>query len=111
MIGRQAMQAPWIFADINHYLITKTHLPEPSLHDKSKILLGLLEELYAFYGNSHGVRIARKHLASAIKPLPEGKQFWQKINRIEDAHKQYTMTKNFFNTCARFLIYDESQEK
>lgn len=100
MIGREAIRSPWIFSDINHYLATGTHLPEPSLQEKSKILLGLLNELYSFYGPSHGVRIARKHLAQAIKPLSGSEQFWKKINRIDDAQQQFTMTQDFFNSCS-----------
>ncbi len=100
MIGRGAMRSPWIFSDINHYLATGTHLPEPSLQEKSKIILGLLNELYSFYGSSHGVRIARKHLAQVIKPLSGGEQFWKRINRINDAQQQFTMTQNFFNSCS-----------
>jgi len=100
MIGRKAIQSPWIFADINHYLSNGTHLSEPSLQEKSIILLGLLDELYSFYGKQHGVRIARKHLAAFIKPLSGGEQFWKNINRISDAHQQYTLTKDFFNACA-----------
>lgn len=96
MIGRAAVQSPWIFADINHFLATGTHLPEPSLQTKSKIILGLLDDLYSFYGESHGVRIARKHLVAAIKPLPGGEQFWKKISKIDNAHQQFTMTQLFF---------------
>ena len=95
MIGRAAVQSPWIFADINHFLATGQHLPEPSLAAKSKIILGLLDDLYSFYGKSHGVRIARKHLASIIKPLPGGAQFWKKINQIDNAHQQFIMTEFF----------------
>lgn len=100
MIGRKAIQSPWIFADINHYLATGSHIPEPSLQEKCELLLGLLNELYSFYGKSHGVRIARKHLLSAIKPLSGGKQFWNEINQVKDAHTQYAMTEKFFKACA-----------
>lgn len=96
MIGRAAVQAPWIFADINHYLATGKHLPEPSLQKKSMIVLGLLSDLYAFYGESHGTRMARKYLASIIKPLSGGELFWKKINKITSAQQQFTMTQNFF---------------
>ncbi|MCU7835001.1 MAG: tRNA dihydrouridine synthase DusB [gamma proteobacterium symbiont of Taylorina sp.] len=99
MIGREAIKSPWIFSDINHYLATGTHLPEPALAEKSKIILGLLDELYSFYGSSHGVRIARKHLAQIIKPLSGGDIFWQKINRISNAQQQYSMTQDFLNNC------------
>ncbi len=95
MIGRAALQSPWIFSDINHYLATGEHLPELSLPDKSKIILGLLDDLYSFYGKSHGARIARKHLCATIKPLPGGEHFWKKISRISDADEQFKITRHF----------------
>ncbi|MCU7940502.1 MAG: tRNA-dihydrouridine synthase [gamma proteobacterium symbiont of Bathyaustriella thionipta] len=99
MIGRAAVQAPWIFADINYFLATGNHLPEPSLQRKSETVLGLLKDLYSFYGETHGTRMARKHLLSMVKPLPGGEQFWKKINKITNAQQQYTMTYDFFNAC------------
>ncbi len=96
MIGRAALHSPWIFADINHFLATGKHLPEPSWQDKSKIVLNLLDDLYSFYGKSHGTRIARKHLCATIKPLPGGEHFWKIVNRISDAEQQYKMTRFFF---------------
>lgn len=99
MVGRAAVQAPWIFADINHFLATGQHLPEPSLQKKSEIVLSLLNDLYLFYGESHGTRMARKHLAAIVKPLSGGEQFWKNINQISDAQQQFAMTLDFFNTC------------
>lgn len=99
MIGRAAVQTPWIFADINHFLVTGKHLPEPSLQKKNEIVLGLLSDLYSFYGKSHGTRMARKHLASIVKPLPGGDYFWKKVNKITEAQQQFAMTCDFFNTC------------
>jgi tRNA-dihydrouridine synthase B len=100
MIGREAIQSPWIFSHINHYLATGKHLPKPTLQDKSELILGLLDDLYSFYGATHGVRIARKHIASTVKPLSGGELFWKKINRVSDARQQFTMTQNFFSACA-----------
>jgi len=98
MIGREAIKSPWIFSEINHYLATGTHLPKPTIDEKGKIILGLLDDLYSFYGQSHGVRIARKHLVQIIKPLPGGETFWKKINRISDAQQQFSMTQDFFKS-------------
>ena len=98
MIGRAAVASPWIFSDINHFLVTGNHLPEPSLQTKSIIILGLLNDLYSFYGELHGVRIARKHLIATVKPLQKGELFWKKVSRVDDAHQQYTMTKHFLKS-------------
>ena len=100
MIGRKAIESPWIFSDINHYLKTGTHLPEPSLPEKKELILCLLDELYRFYGFAHGTRIARKHIAATIKPLVGGQQFWKEVNRVNDAQQQFAMTEAFFDRCA-----------
>ena len=100
MIGREALRAPWIFSDINHFLATGTHLPEPTIIEKSKIILGLLEDLYSFYGPSHGVRIARKHIVQIIKPLTGGDIFWKQVNKVNSAQQQFSMTQDFLRSCA-----------
>jgi len=96
MIGRAALQTPWIFADINNFLATGKHLAEPSIRQKSDIVLNLLNDLYTFYGTTQGVKMARKHLKAIIKPLAGGASFWQDINQITNAQLQYEMTKQFF---------------
>jgi len=99
MIGRAAKNNPWLFADINHFLDTGKHLLPPSLHEKTEVFLELLESLYAFYGEQHGVKIARKHLAWTVKSLPDGEQFWQQVNCITDARQQLLMTQEFLTHC------------
>ena len=99
MIGRAAKNNPWIFADTNYFLNTGKHLSLPTLQEKYTVIVDLLKSLYAFYGDQHGVKIARKHLAWNIKPLPDGEQFWQQINRISDASRQLSMTQEFFMRC------------
>jgi tRNA-dihydrouridine synthase B len=63
MIGRAAQGRPWIFREVAHYLATGELLPEPGLEEVRDILLGHLENLYAFYGEYTGVRMARKHIS------------------------------------------------
>ncbi len=96
MIGRKALSAPWIFADINHYLNTGQHLSEPDFAERGQILLNLLNELYEFYGEAHGLRIACKHIAAIVKPLPGGEKFWKLINRINNASLQYSKIQKHF---------------
>src|SRR3546814_14287145 len=68
---------PWIFREIAHYLATGELLPEPEPAEVATILLGHLEQLYAFYGEQAGVRIARKHLGWYAKDRPENAAFRQ----------------------------------
>src|SRR5690606_26037007 len=63
MIGRAAQGCPWIFREIDHYLKTGRHLPEPSLKTIRDILIGHLDNLFDFYGEVTGSMIARKHVS------------------------------------------------
>ncbi len=97
MIGRAAQGRPWIFREVAHYLATGETLPSPSLVDISKILLGHLDHLHAFYGEQQGVRIARKHLGWYAKDRPENSAFRAVVNRAETAEAQSRLTRDYFD--------------
>ncbi len=67
MIGRAAQGNPWIFSQIDHFLKTGKQLDKPSTSDIHNTLLIHLEQLYNFYGDLSGVRIARKHIGWYFK--------------------------------------------
>jgi tRNA-dihydrouridine synthase B len=62
MLGRAAHGAPWIFGDMQYFLLHGRSAPERSRRELRDIMLTHLEAIYAFYGEETGVRIARKHL-------------------------------------------------
>ena len=96
MVGRGAQGRPWIFREIAHYLATGELLPEPTPAEVAEILLGHLDQLYAFYGEQQGVRIARKHLGWYAKDRPENAAFRQVANRAETAAEQRRLTRDYF---------------
>ena len=96
MIGRAAQGNPWIFRDIEQYLLTGQVPPAPSREEVKNTLLTHLEGLYEFYGEIQGVRVARKHLGWYCKPLPGGLSLWKRINKIESAKQQWYMARDFF---------------
>jgi len=97
MIGRAAQGRPWIFREIQHYLKHGEHLPEPAPQEVRDILTGHLSNLYKFYGEFTGVRIARKHISWYSKGHPNGAAFRQAVNRVESIEQQLSMINNFFN--------------
>jgi len=97
MIGRAAQGRPWIFREIQHYLQTGEHLPEPSPDEVRDILIGHLNNLYDFYGEFTGVRIARKHISWYSKGHPHGAAFRDAVNRVDTVDEQLQMTNHFFN--------------
>lgn len=96
MIGRAAQGRPWIFREIDHYLRTGEHLPEPSLTEVRDILCSHLRELYSFYGEFMGPRIARKHVSWYLQTLADSKAFRIQFNRIENAEEQHASVQQFF---------------
>jgi tRNA-dihydrouridine synthase B len=96
MIGRAAQGRPWIFSEINSYLKTGRLLPEPELDWVADILTQHVQQLYDFYGEYLGVRIARKHIAWYSKGHPEGAEFRNKINYLESPAEQLKAIKEYF---------------
>ena len=97
MIGRAAQGRPWIFREIQHYLSTGEKLPEPEITEIRNVLLGHLANLYSFYGEYTGVRVARKHISWYSKGQRNGAAFRQAVNRVETTTEQLQLTKDFFN--------------
>lgn len=97
LVGRAAQGRPWIFREIAHYLATGETLPEPPLREVRDILIGHLEHLHLFYGETSGVRIARKHLGWYAKDRPENTAFRAVVNRAETAEAQLRLTRDYFD--------------
>jgi tRNA-dihydrouridine synthase B len=101
MIGRGAQGRPWIFRDLNHFFTTGK-LPPPLANDKVRdIMLGHLDELYRFYGDETGVRVARKHLSWYCAGLHNSKEFRSQVVRADSASGQIRLTREFFCHLAR----------
>jgi tRNA-dihydrouridine synthase B len=98
MIGRAAQGRPWIFREMSHYLATGETLEPPSTSEVRDILLGHLDDLYAFYGEQPGVRIARKHLGWYAKDRAENAAFRAVVNRAESATEQVRLTRDYFDS-------------
>jgi tRNA-dihydrouridine synthase B len=96
MIGRAAQGRPWIFREIAHYLATGELLPPPPLAFVGETLLEHVRALHAFYGETAGVRIARKHLAWYAKDRAENAAFRAVVNQAETAEEQLRLTRDYF---------------
>lgn len=96
MIGRAAQGRPWIFREIEYFLKTGKILPEPAITEIRDIMLKHLDNLYRFYGEYTGVRVARKHISWYSKGQPGGASFRNAVNRVDTIKQQLTMTHDFF---------------
>lgn len=97
MIGRAAQGRPWIFREIAHYLKTGEHLAAPDIAEVKAVLLGHLAELYDFYGEYSGCRIARKHIAWYTKGLRSSNEFRQNMYKVENTADQAKVVESYFD--------------
>jgi tRNA-dihydrouridine synthase B len=100
MIGRAARGRPWIFRELNEFFQTgrkSTPLEKNIVRD---IMLDHLNDLYQFYGDVTGVRVARKHLTWYCAGLNNAENFRTQVVRVDSASEQIRLTRNFFGTHA-----------
>ncbi len=70
MIGRGAIQNPWIFQQIKHYLATGERLPRPTVLERTEVCLKHLKGSVAIRGEVRGTQNFRKYYAGYFKSLP-----------------------------------------
>jgi len=101
MIGRAAQGRPWIFREIAHFLATGERLAPPALDEVQGWLLDHLDDHYDLYGESTGVRSARKHLGwyALSLPLPPGEaaRFRGAVNAAQTMEEQRRVVEQAFD--------------
>ncbi len=100
MIGRATQGNPWIIREIDYYLKTGKYATQPDLHTKQQTILAHIEQIYQFYGDFLGLRIARKHIFWYLKHFnhAHSQQFWQTINQITHRKQQFKLLSDYLHT-------------
>ncbi|MDP2170688.1 MAG: tRNA dihydrouridine synthase DusB [Rhodocyclaceae bacterium] len=96
MIGRAAQGRPWLFREIEHFLATGAVLPAPTFVEIHTILRAHLADLYDFYGEETGVRIARKHISWYTKGIAGAAHFRHAMNQLDTVAAQLDAADEFF---------------
>ncbi len=110
MIGRAAQGRPWIFREIAYYLATGAHLPPPEVEEIHRVLVAHVHDLYSFYGEGTGLRVARKHISWYTKGLAGSAAFRCAMNQLQTCGEQLAAVNEFFGALAgygRRLTYVE----
>ena len=112
MIGRAAQGRPWIFREIEHYLKTGTHLLPPTVEEIHTVMLEHINDLYGFYGELAGMRVARKHISWYTKGLAGSAAFRHHMNTLDTIDLQQAAINDFFaelKTKNERLVYAEPE--
>ena len=96
MIGRAAQGRPWIFREIEHFLKTGTHLLPPTVEEIHSVMLEHVNDLYGFYGEIAGMRVARKHISWYTKGLAGSASFRHNMNTLQTIELQQAAINDFF---------------
>jgi tRNA-dihydrouridine synthase B len=101
MIGRGAQGKPWFFRELN-LRYEKNDSKNDSTMSLEKnfvrdIILDHLSGLYQFYGETTGVRVARKHLIWYCAGLKNIHPFRARVVRVDDASEQIRLTREYFD--------------
>lgn len=101
MIGRAAQGSPWIFRDVNAF-VDNAQIVTPLLRvQMTGIILRHLESLYEFYGESAGVRIARKHLGWYCQLQPQTETLRPQLMAAESSVSQMEAVRREFGRWAQ----------
>jgi tRNA-dihydrouridine synthase B len=98
MIGRAAQGRPWIFDEVNFFVETgklRENLAQENVRD---IMRAHLEDLYDFYGDETGVRVARKHLSWYFRQHPGQEALRDRLVRIETPQEQLATLLDQYDT-------------
>lgn len=100
MIGRAAQGRPWLFREISYFLDHGRQRAAPSLDEVRDLLTDHLTDLYSFYGEYSGLRIARKHIGWYVTTLVGGEAFRRRMNGLESAQEQLSAVRAFIDSFA-----------
>lgn len=98
MIGRAAQGNPWLFKQINYFILHNKLLEKPTVAIIYSTLMSHLDKLYSFYGNESGVRIARKHIGWYFNHLDSiSRDVKNTINQASVPSQQIALVNSAFN--------------
>lgn len=100
MIGRAAMGRPWFFRELNYYREKNESIAPLEKTEVRDIMLDHLGDLYQFYGETTGVRVARKHLTWYCAELQNSDAFRSQVVRADSAFEQIRLTLQYFDSTA-----------
>jgi tRNA-dihydrouridine synthase B len=98
MIGRAAQGRPWIFDEVNFFLTEGKSRANLALENVRDIMRAHLEDLYSFYGDETGVRVARKHLSWYFRQHPGQEDLRNRLVRIETPREQLATLLEHYET-------------
>ena len=71
-------------------------MPPPTSQEVYTVMRDHLLRLHEFYGETHGVRVARKHIGWYLKGRPETEHVLYDLMRVQTAEEQLQLLEQHF---------------
>lgn len=97
MIGRGAYGRPWFINQLMHFFEHQEVLADPTIEEKLKIILEHYQDMLEYYGESLGIRMARKHIGWYSSGFQNSSKFRANFNTISESKTAIEEIKNYFN--------------
>ena len=101
MVGRAAQGNPWIFREIRSYLETGRRPEPPSPEEVHDVMKRHLAQLHRSYGESNGVRVARRHIGWYLDGRDQAAETRRKLMRAQSAAEQYALLEAYFSRASQ----------
>lgn len=96
MIGRGSFGNPWLFKEVGDFLEKgESSTSALSLAEKCQLMLKHIDDLYRFYGEEKGYRIARKHVGWYVDTLSPNSNFKRTFNALSSSSEQMCALEDF----------------
>ncbi len=97
MIGRGCYGRPWFTNQVGHYLAHKTVLPDPTYEQQYALVQEHFDAMLSHYGESSGLKIARKHLGWYSKGISSSAEFRVAVNQADTPQAIRDLLHNFYS--------------
>ncbi|MBV9812019.1 MAG: tRNA-dihydrouridine synthase, partial [Acetobacteraceae bacterium] len=97
MIGRGCYGRPWFPAQVAHALRTGARIPDPSLAQQKRIVVGHYHAMLHHFGREAGLRLARKHIGWYSRGLPGSAEFRATVVRLGNPEEVLGLLDRFYD--------------
>jgi tRNA-dihydrouridine synthase B len=96
MVGRGCYGRPWFIQQLIEYFRDGSMPPPPAINEQRDILLEHYRAMLEHYGETIGIKMARKHIGWYSRGLPQSSEFRAEINRLDEAAAVKRCIQNFY---------------
>jgi len=82
MVGRASLGNPWVFRQINEYVLNGKEIPKPTAEERLRVMERHVKKICEYKGEKIGMKEARKHVAYYLKGFHGAAAFRNEAGRL-----------------------------